>query len=157
MAKLIVMIGISGSGKSTVADKIAKENNAIVYSADKIREELYSSADVLGDGRVVFGILSGRIKKSLSNGENVIIDNTNVTSSARKSLLKLDNVDNRIAYVIDCSVEQAMNNQKNRTRKVPQEVIEKQFVQFNKDKSKIVDEFDDVIYPKELLNYNEVV
>ena len=45
MANLIVMVGISGSGKSSVAQGLAKKYNAIILSSDKLREEMYNNVN----------------------------------------------------------------------------------------------------------------
>lgn len=36
--KLFMLVGLSGSGKSTFAQKLAKEEKAIIVSSDAIRE-----------------------------------------------------------------------------------------------------------------------
>ena len=41
MPKLIMMVGVAGSGKSTVAMRYALTQSAIIYSSDAIRAELY--------------------------------------------------------------------------------------------------------------------
>ena len=38
--KLIMMVGISGSGKSKIAEEISQQINARILSADIMREEL---------------------------------------------------------------------------------------------------------------------
>ena len=40
MIKLYIMIGISGSGKSTIAKKIAQKDKCIIVSTNQIRKEL---------------------------------------------------------------------------------------------------------------------
>lgn len=37
---LYVMVGLPGSGKSHIAEELARANNAVVYSMDEIRGEL---------------------------------------------------------------------------------------------------------------------
>ena len=41
MAKLIIMIGISGSGKSTKAKEISERTGALIINRDKLREMLF--------------------------------------------------------------------------------------------------------------------
>lgn len=38
--KLYVMVGLSASGKSTIAKEIAKEQNCVIVSSDCIRDEI---------------------------------------------------------------------------------------------------------------------
>ena len=41
MTKLFLMIGLPASGKSTLAEQIAKSEDAEIVSSDNIRKELY--------------------------------------------------------------------------------------------------------------------
>ena len=42
---LYVMVGLPGSGKSHIAEELARENNAVVYSMDDIRGELCGNVE----------------------------------------------------------------------------------------------------------------
>lgn len=53
--ELIMLVGIPGSGKSTYADKLVKDNpEIIVHSSDKLREELYGDSSIQGDNGKLF-------------------------------------------------------------------------------------------------------
>ena len=44
--KLMLLVGLRGSGKSTIAQKLAEENpNTVIVSSDAIREELTGKVD----------------------------------------------------------------------------------------------------------------
>lgn len=145
--KLIVMIGISGSGKSTVAAELAMAYNAPIVSADEVRRVIYGSADIQGDGQEVFREVFAATAYFLSEGSNVIIDNTNTTVHARKTLLNIAKRYNAemVAYLIECDIKTAMQRQRGRKRQVPFEVIARQFRQLQESKKNLANEFDEVI------------
>ena len=77
---LWVMCGLSGSGKSTVATQIAKNNeNTVIVSSDAIREELTGNYENQEHNEEVFKIFHDRIRKNLENKNNVVADATNLT------------------------------------------------------------------------------
>lgn len=62
------MCGISGSGKSTVAAQIVKENaNTVIVSSDSIREELTGNYADQEHNEEVFRIFHDRIRRNLEN------------------------------------------------------------------------------------------
>ena len=79
--KLIVMVGLQASGKSTRANELAKSYNATVVSSDCIRSQNKEL-----DNDKVFKYLYSQVNEYLSMGLNVIIDATNITIKARKQI-----------------------------------------------------------------------
>lgn len=147
MTKLILMIGISGSGKSTEAEKLKYHYNAIVLSADSIRKELYGDENIQGDGKEVFSLLNERIEIYISKGVNVIVDNTNTTTFARQSLINIGRKHDVqcIAHITLCDVETAMYHQRFRDRKVPYNIVKRQYKQLIKEEKTILRQFDRII------------
>lgn len=84
MSNFIMMIGISGSGKSSYAKSIP---HSVVVSSDAIRAELYGDESIQGDPRKVFNILHCRVKKLLREGINVVYDATNLSAKRRTAFL----------------------------------------------------------------------
>ena len=76
MAKITMLIGIPGSGKTTYAKK---NLNGIYVSPDAIRKELYGDISIQGNPSEVFGLIESKIKEALNNGNNVVYDATNTT------------------------------------------------------------------------------
>ena len=74
MTKLFLMIGLPASGKSTLAEQIAKSEDAEIVSSDNIRKELYGDENIQGDNNKVFRILQERIINGLKNNKNMIYD-----------------------------------------------------------------------------------
>lgn len=85
---LTLMMGLPGSGKSTMAAKIAEnEPNTTVLSSDKIRAELFGSAEVQGNNGKVFALLNSRMREALEDKKNVVVDSTNISFKARRGIL----------------------------------------------------------------------
>lgn len=131
----IWMIGISGSGKSTVAEEYAQTYNAQIMSSDKIREELYGDENIQGDPNKVFNILHTRSCELLKRGISIIYDCTNIKRKNRKKFFdycKQQNINVIHHAVVMCTPYEIclrMNNK--RDRKVPEEIIYKQMCNFN--------------------------
>lgn len=135
MAKLYWMIGISGSGKSTMAEKIAKEENAYIIASDKIRKELYGDQNIQGNPQEVFNTIYIKIFDYLRIGKNVVFDATNISLKKRQILFKFLKkhyiTPKNIAVVMTTPINICHAQNNSRGRVVPQNVIEKQYRHFN--------------------------
>lgn len=132
--KLIMLIGLSGSGKSTFAKKYKedyKDMNFIIHSSDELRKELYNDINNQDNNNELFKILHSRIKQDLSNGNSVIYDATNLSYKKRKSFLDTIKTDcEKIAIVIYKDYEECIKDDKFRERTVGKNVIFKQLKSF---------------------------
>ncbi|NMC59908.1 MAG: AAA family ATPase [Candidatus Methanofastidiosa archaeon] len=82
---LIVITGLPGSGKTTIAEALAKEVDAVVLSTDKIRKSMFKNPVYNEDDkRIIYDELFSRGRKYLASGKNVILDGTFYTKSLRK-------------------------------------------------------------------------
>ena len=84
--KLILPVGISGSGKSTWI-QANTDTNTIVVSPDNIRRELTGNISDQTKNGEVWGLAFQRVADGLNAGKNVILDATNIKSSDRKRLM----------------------------------------------------------------------
>ncbi len=84
--KLILPVGISGSGKSTWI-KANTNSNTVVVSPDDIRRELTGNISDQSKNGQVWSTAFDRIASALNSGKNVILDATNIKSSDRKRLM----------------------------------------------------------------------
>ena len=132
MAELIMMVGISGSGKSTVAMRYALTRSALIFSSDSIRKEIYGDENCQKNPSRVFDILHQRIIKALSQGFDVVYDATNLSCKRRMDFLKtIAHIDcKKICVVVVTTPEDIEERMKQRDRKVPMEVVHKQLCQF---------------------------
>ena len=160
-AKLVVMIGLPGSGKSTIAAKLEKEEGYLWLSSDNIREELYGNAAEQKDSTKVFNIMKNRAIAALKNEENVVYDATNLIAKRRKSLLKNDlrNINcKKIAYIVLTDFKECRARNQKRDRVVPDKILEDMFkkIQFpwwGEGWDEIIIDKDDVEYDKTNLLY----
>lgn len=131
--KLYLMVGLSGSGKSTIAKQLTDvEKNTIIVSSDAIREELTGKVEDQSKNEEVFKIFHKRIREGLENKYNVIADATNITIKSRRAiLLNVRGLDvHKIAYVIPKPYEQCKKDNLHREHPVPEEVLERQIRKF---------------------------
>lgn len=89
MSHLIIMSGIQGSGKTTFAKQMVKNDNSIIrVSRDEIRFSLISSADkYFSKEKEVKQIFLSQIRENLIKEKTVIADATHTTPRARQYLL----------------------------------------------------------------------
>lgn len=130
---LTVLVGLSGSGKSTIATQLAKDNhNTVIVSSDAIREELTGNYEDQEHNEEVFKIFHNRIRKNLENKKNVIADATNITMKSRRAIMqKINCLDvHKVCYIIAKPFEQCKMDNKNREHPVPDEVLDKQIRRF---------------------------
>lgn len=129
---LYVMIGISGSGKSTIAKKIGEEENAIIVSSDDLRKELLGDANNQNSNELIFNEFHKRIKHALINGKSVVADATNLTMRSRVPLLRnLVKVPHKKeAVIVSRNIEEAIAANNLRDRVVPEDCIRKQVLRF---------------------------
>lgn len=130
---LWVMVGLSGSGKSSVAKEIAENNpNTIIVSLDNIGEELTGDYGNQENNEKVFKVFRKRIREALENNTNVIADATNITMRSRRAII--ENVKGiecrKIAYLIPRPFDQCKLDNLNRQHPVPEEVLDGQLRKF---------------------------
>lgn len=126
-----MLVGIAGSGKSTVAqDLINGRDNIIYLSSDDIRIEIGGDVNRQDINTQVFATMKNRTIEALLEGKDVIYDATNISSKKRKGFLqqlpkKLDI--QKIAFYLATPYEETLIRNENRDRKVPVDVIERMY------------------------------
>lgn len=132
MNKLFMMIGLPASGKSSLAEQIAKSEDAEIVSSDNIRKELYGDENIQGDNNKVFRILQERIINGLKNNRNMIYDATNISYKTRMAFLqRLNKLEvEKIAVMVATPYEDCLIRNSQRERKVPEEVIKNMYFNF---------------------------
>lgn len=141
-----MLIGLPGSGKSTIAANLAEKYMADIYNADSIREELYGDASIQGNPQEVFGKLYMRARDDVSIGRPVILDNTNITKKVRKKAMNaFRNCDVRyVAVWIETNIEECKKRNASRERVVPEWVIDRMASQFQE--PTLMEGFDDIVH-----------
>lgn len=134
MLHIILIVGASGSGKSTWAEEWVQHNKTYkVVSSDAMRTELWGSAEIQSNPKRVFEVVYARAHQYLAQGYNVILDATNLTKKDRKRTLEAfsDRVDvdfSCIYFKVPAGICKARQFQRN--RRVPDKVIEQQCNRF---------------------------
>lgn len=129
--KMILLVGLPGSGKSTYTEKL-KEEGVIIHSSDSVREELGDVNDQ-SKNEEVFRILHKRIKDDLKDGKSVCFDATNLNRRRRVAFLnELKNIPcKKICVLMATPYEMCVCQNFKRDRRVPVEVIWNMYKSFN--------------------------
>lgn len=150
MQQFLATIGISGSGKSTFLNNYPNES---IISTDEIRKE-FGDVSCQKNNTLVWKIAKERVLKRLVNGQDAILDATNVNSKNRSNFLKdLPEDTKTVALVfalpsIDeafARVQKDIENGVDRSN-VPKHAIEYQWNSYCNGYDNIKKQFDDVIY-----------
>lgn len=139
MAKLFILVGIPGTGKSTWA-KTHHEDDVVV-SSDAIREELFGDITNQSNNREVFDTFHTRILSGLERGNNVIADSTALDKFARTRLLKIAYEGGAESHlVVFDNIHQGINRNLERDRVVPQEAMERMLKKYEEFRGSLPDE-----------------
>jgi len=87
---LLMMVGLPGTGKSSVVESLQKEVDCVVVSTDNIRllmrnKPTYTAAEMMLVYEVCYSIIEARLKQ----GQRVIFDASNYLAARREHLKKL--------------------------------------------------------------------
>ena len=132
--KLMVMCGLSASGKSTIAKEFAEKENYEIVSSDAIRAEICPGGvtdQSMNDQ--VFKLYHQRICGWLMVGRNVIADATNITLKSRRGIFEtIKDIDcEKIAYVMTKDFDLCIYDDLGRGEKrVSSKVIAKQLYKY---------------------------
>ena len=134
-SNLIMLVGPPGCGKSTYAKKFIeqeKENGTewIIISPDAIRKEITGDeSDQTQNNRVFYQVYSD-LSEYLNRGFNIIYDATNCRSIHRHKILDVvkDYANKIICITFTTSMSTCIKNNQNRSRVVPEDVIERMYL-----------------------------
>lgn len=87
--RLVLMVGIPGSGKSTVGDGIEKAGSYVRLSYDAIRQRLYGDAENHGQEGEVGSTFRKDLRAAFAAGKSVLVDNTNFLEEMRSHIIDI--------------------------------------------------------------------
>jgi NEDD4-binding protein 2 len=143
------MRGVSGSGKSTIAKKLAEVSGAEIYSTDDF---------FMKDGKYVFDINDlgknhemnrQRTETAMQENKSVIVDNTNLTKRDMKPYVDLARKYNYDVEFIQVEVpdmgtlKERQAKRKDINKELSEELITYMINKYEKDIT--IDDFDDVV------------
>lgn len=126
---LYLMQGVPGSGKSFLAEMIAKQTNGVIYSTDALwydEEGTYNfDKELLGEKHRLNQQL---VSEAMVEGrESIIVDNTNLTPDSIKPYVMMAEIHEYTIQVVrvsaDSAVVRARNSIRPEDRRVPNDVI----------------------------------
>ena len=131
-AKFIMMVGLSGSGKSYKAKELSKEYDAEIFSSDELRIEMFGDVNHQEDNGKLFVELHKRIKDCLKSGKSAIMDATNISYKKRMAFLaELANIPcEKICVLMATPYEECVKRNAMRERNVPEHAIERMYLNF---------------------------
>jgi len=123
--KLIILVGVPGSGKSSYAKEIAKKERATIVSSDGIREELFGDESIQGKPYIVFKRLYEKVDELIAQDISVIIDATNIKRDKRMAVLEKYKQAYKECYYFDTTLEMCLERDNARKRTVGERVIDR--------------------------------
>ncbi len=160
--KLIVLVGLPASGKSTYVKNI-NHLDSVVISSDAIREELNISSHTKESNGIVFKEVHDRIFKYLnknSNVSNIIVDATNLSKKDRNFYERIRKNTNKYKckveyHLIWSSILSCIERDKNRQNPVGETTIKRlcsKFIVPPKDSTIIIKNDKKIFSYKDLLD-----
>lgn len=131
MAKLIILVGLPGSGKSWYAENMLwpieaafSESDVVIHSSDAIRGELFGDEGSQENNALVFETMHRRVKEDLRAGKTVIYDATNITRKARRGAINLASKDDTVyCHIVWAEPSVCIERAASRSRVVGEDVI----------------------------------
>lgn len=146
--RITVLCGISNSGKSTWAHSQWLQNplNTVIVNRDKIREALfgftedtveyyYHRKDFLELENIVADFENNMVKSALDSYKHVIVDATHLKYSYVEKWRSMPH--EVIVKYFDITLEEALERNSKRRRKVLENVIKDQFERYKKLKENV--------------------
>lgn len=144
MTKIIILSGISGSGKTTwTKNKIQNSTNFVAISRDKLRELLFgyteSNVSVYYDlpnfkqnEKLVTTFQTTNIRQAIAQGFDIILDNTHLDKRYIDDMLQEFPQCDFEFVLLDTNIDVAIQRDKTRNRYVGENIIRKQYEQLLK-------------------------
>ena len=126
MQTIVLMVGLPGSGKSTIAEKMINGEiedfpdfnkfNTVILSSDTLRKMLLGDEKDQSNNKLVFEELKKYFIHFLNQGYNIIVDATNINMKERRSYIELTKKYDvrKVAYVVNTPFNECAKRAENR-------------------------------------------
>jgi len=144
--KLIAMVGVPGSGKSTWAKNYCKKHPSVIRVAtDEIRSDIFGHQYHEPAEIFVWAVAESMGRLLLSNGHSILVDATNITKTLQLKWIRMaSNHGAEVSFVIiDTPLKTCLVNNRKRPKnqQVPHMAIEAFYMEFEKSVPDLVQEF----------------
>jgi predicted kinase len=157
MKKVIIGIGIPGSGKTTVLKEFANKYGYVYICPDDIRLEMLGDSADQSKNKEVWGEAHQKMRDHLAQDKTIVFDATFTRGTERRNFIDLarDSGAEKIQGIIfDTPLDIAKERNLNRERQVPEHAIQRMSNDLNAHRPSIEDGFDAVFTLNE---YQELV
>lgn len=133
--RVIIGIGLPGSGKSTVLKPLAAELGAVYVCPDNIRTEVTGDPADQTRNAFVWKLAYDRLERALKTEGLAVFDATNANGADRRKLVKLcaSRADVVEGLWFDVPLMVCLERNRSRARVVPDEVIGRMYYQLKRD------------------------
>jgi predicted kinase len=112
--KLIIIAGLPGSGKSTIAESLAEKLSVPLFSVDPIESSIIQSGlqRSFATGLAAYIVAETLASEQLKHGLSVIIDAVNPVQEARDMWHNLAQTQHATLIIIECALESELHKQR---------------------------------------------
>jgi predicted kinase len=127
MTRLILLIGLPGSGKSSLAQQLVAEcPQHRLIATDAIREQLFGDEAIQGSWLLVWSEVQRQLSQAGEEKRQAIFDATNAARKHRREAIATSR-DRGFTHItglwLDTPVQECLERNRLRLRQVPEEVI----------------------------------
>ena len=132
---LVALVGVPGSGKSTTAGRLKEMHEFDLISTDALREELLGDENDQSQQHLVFFEAHKRLERNMRYGIDTIFDATSCRKEHRLRIIDSSSVAPCMKVVMEqeCSLDEALDRNFLRNRKVPEKVISNMYKNLQKE------------------------